>query len=124
MLKNLLILIFTMAAINFAPVNSYACKKHEKNEAVSSCCKNKKSSKTKCEHKAEKNKKCKSACNHSGCNCPVSQTVSILFPLEIITANTPEFTLKNNYFLTNQNTLSKGYYSIWLPPNIGRVIYV
>ena len=119
MLKNLLILIFTMAAINFAPINSYACKKHEKREAVSSYCKDKKSSKTKCEHKADKNKKCKSACNHAGCSCPVSQTVNTLFPLQIIAAKAPEFSLKNYFFLINQNNLSKGYYSIWLPPNIG-----
>ena len=117
MLKNLLILIFTMAAINFAPVDAYACKKHEKSKPVTTCCKTEKHSKSDCAHKAENNKK--SSCNHSGCNCQAAQSISILFPMEIITINTPQFSLKNNYFLTNQNTLSKGYYSIWLPPNIG-----
>ncbi len=119
MFKNITILIFTLLAINLVPVNSYACKMHTQREAVAACCKNKDNSKAKCAHKkADKNKKCKSACNHSGCNCAVSQSVNILFPLEIVSTKAPEFTLKNYFFLTNQNNISKGYYSIWLPPNI------
>lgn len=107
-----------MLAVVFAPVNSYACKRHNKSQSVAACCKAKSNSKTKCAHKAEKNKKCKSACNHSGCNCAAAQSVSILFPMEIISTKAPEFSFKKLYFLSNQNNISKGYYSIWLPPNI------
>ena len=118
MLKNITILIFTLLAVTFAPLNSYACKKHTQKHKLVNCCLTKNKSDGKCDHKADAADNGKTGCNHKGCSCAALQTVSILFPIEIVSTKAPEFIIKNYYFLSNQNNISKGYYSIWLPPNI------
>lgn len=107
-----------MLAISFAPANTYACKKHDSKHKLTNCCLTKKGSNEKCGHKATADKG-KTACNHAGCKCTASQIVNLVFPSEGWSVKAPEFPIKNNYFSYNQNNIRKGYYSIWLPPNIG-----
>ena len=116
MLKNITILIFTLLAVTFAPLNSYACKKHTQKHKLVNCCLTK--SEGKCNHKADAADNGKTGCNHKGCSCAAAQTVNLLFPIEVTSIKAPELNLKNTFFSYNHQILSKGYYSIWLPPNI------
>ena len=89
------------------------CKKENKKETdTKDCCKNKK-------HHSQDKDDCGGKCSDKSCQCPTSN-FSLTLPFYSENNNSVfYFSDEKHKFCHVEMHLSSGFYSIWIPPNIG-----
>lgn len=119
--KQLFILLLISFGLTFLPRVSYACHSKADMSHTSSCKKGKRCDKENtscCADQSQKDKghNCDGNCNHGSCHCP-APNITVVLPCKQDTAPVLFTAQKQKYHLPTF-VLSKGFYSIWLPPKI------